>query len=123
MPEIEFQVGKTYSNRIGEYKVLEINRSTGRMEVCYTEGGEHKSLDMTIQSRICQNMVLDARRDEIARLEEEASAAKATKTSAKASAKAKAPAKKTATKKAPTKKASTRKTSAKKTKEPATPSA
>ena len=115
MPEIEFQVGKTYSNRIGEYKVLEIDRSAGRMEVCFLEGGEHKSLDMTIQSRICQNMVLDARRAENARLEEEASQAKATK----ATTKAKAASKKTTAKKPAAKKKTTRKTSAKKTAEPA----
>jgi len=119
MPEIEFQVGKTYSNRVGEYKVLEIDRSAGRMEVCFLEGGERKSLDMTIQSRICQNMVLDARRAENARLEEEASVAKATKATAKATAKA---SKKAATtKKAAAKKTTTKKTTTKKSAEPATP--
>ncbi len=127
MPEIEFQVGKTYSNRVGEYKVLEIDRSAGRMEVCFLEGGAHKSLDMTIQSRICQNMVLDARRAENARLDEEASAAKAAKATAKKTSAAKKAttkkpaAKKTATKKTATKKTATEETATEKTAEPATP--
>jgi DNA topoisomerase-1 len=126
MPEIEFQVGKTYSNRIGEYKVLKIDRSAGRMDVCFLEGGEHKSLDMTIQSRIRRNMILDAQRAEKARLEEKASRAKAAKktttkkTAVKKTAAPKTTAKKATTKKTAAPKTAVKKTTAKKTAEPST---
>ncbi len=103
MTEVKFQVGEVYSNRIGQYKVIKIDQASGRMDVCYIEGGETKSLDMTIQSRICRNMQLDARIDEAHRLEEANAAAKAAKP-ARPTAKAKAASKKAAPKKASSKK-------------------
>ena len=115
MTEVKFQVGETYSNRIGQYKVIKIDQASGRMDVCYLEGGETKSLDMTIQSRICRNMQLDAKIDEANRLEEANAAAKAAKP-ARPAAKAKA-----GSKKAGPKKASTKKTAATTVAEPALP--
>jgi topoisomerase IA-like protein len=115
MTEVKFQVGEIYSNRIGQYKVINIDQASGRMDVCYIEGGETKSLDMTIQSRICRNMQLDARIDEANRLEEANAAAKASKP-ARATAKAKA-----ASKKAAPKKASSKKTAAATAADPALP--
>lgn len=70
MPEVKFQVGQVYANRDGEYEVLSIDPSGGRMEVQFVANRSTKSLDMTIQSRIVQNMQLEARMAENARLAE-----------------------------------------------------
>ncbi len=110
MTEVKFKVGEVYKNRLGEYKVLKIDQASGSMEVRYLESGDGKTLDMTIQSRICRNMQLDARIEKAARLEEAAAEAKAVKSTARAKA---------APKKAATKKASTKKGAAAKATEPA----
>lgn len=78
MAEVKFQVGEVYSNRDGQYKVLAIDTAGGRMEVRFLEGGLTRSLDMTIQARICSNLKLEAKMAEGARLEKVAKAAKPT---------------------------------------------
>lgn len=61
MPEIEFQVGQVYRNREGEYEVLSLDPATRRMEVRFLQGNLQKSLDMGIQSRIIQNLRIEAK--------------------------------------------------------------
>lgn len=70
MAEVKFQVGQVYSNRDGQYEVLSVDPGGGRMEVRFVETKTTRSLDMTIQSRIVQNLQLEARMAENARLAE-----------------------------------------------------
>lgn len=70
MPEVKFQVGQVYANRDGQYEVLSVDPGGGRMEVRFVESKTTKSLDMAIQSRIVQNLQLEARIAENARLAE-----------------------------------------------------
>lgn len=70
MPEVKFQVGQVYANRDGQYEVLSVDPGGGRMEVRFVESKTTKSLDMAIQSRIVQNLQLEARMAENARLAE-----------------------------------------------------
>lgn len=60
MADVKFQVGQRYSNRDGTYEVLAVDSKAGRMDVRF-EGGETRSLDMAIQSRIVQNLELEGR--------------------------------------------------------------
>ena len=101
MTDVTFQVGKTYCNRIGEYEVLAIHPSSGRMDVRFLEGGVQKSLDLTIQARIINNMLFDAKREEAVALEQVALASRPVpvKAAAKKAAPKKAVAKKSAPKK------------------------
>ena len=50
-----FEVGQSYSNKIGTYKVLSLHKDA--MDVCYTDG--HKqTLSVIGQSRICDNRII-----------------------------------------------------------------
>lgn len=60
MAEVRFVVGGVYRNRNGEYEVLSVDPAGGRMEVRFQDG-RRQSLDMSTQSRIVQNMTLDAK--------------------------------------------------------------
>ena len=108
MTEVKFKVGEVYKNRLGEYKVLKVDQASGKMEVRYLESGDSKNLDITIQSRICKNMQLDARIEQAARQEEATAEAKA----AKAATRTRSTTKKAAVKKTSTKKTSTKKSAA-----------
>lgn len=61
MADFQFQVGGTYANREGEYRVLSVDRKTGRMEVQFLASGLSRTLDMGIQARIRGNLDLEAR--------------------------------------------------------------
>src|SRR5690349_5267522 len=54
--DFPFQVGETYTNRLGTYRVLELKPPT--MRVQYEHGGTAE-LNITTQSRIMYNMNLE----------------------------------------------------------------
>lgn len=59
MMKIPFQIGRVYANRQGSYEVVHVDAPNGTMIIRYLDSGEELESDITIQSRIWNNMQLE----------------------------------------------------------------
>lgn len=60
----EFQVGSTYSDRRGEYKVLSIEADTDQITYSYTGKSEVLTGDIELKRRIHNNIVGELEHDD-----------------------------------------------------------
>jgi thermostable 8-oxoguanine DNA glycosylase len=59
--EVAFEIGRRYCNRIGQYKVLGINKD--QLHVLYEKNGIENILSIEMQKRITANMSLEQKRE------------------------------------------------------------
>lgn len=54
-----FTIGETFANRNGTYEVVMLDEPNGNMRIRYTDSGDEQEVQIQIQARIWNNMIID----------------------------------------------------------------